>query len=396
LIISNSTQTPYTLQTDEDKLQKQNIEDDKSSGFKTEGNYYATDAVDFFELSEDISDYQISDKEKKEALQTGKDVFDAMINSGRNGEWNLENAAIIFIPQINPRISSHDPVSHANMLEEFNNFDNTKHFSAESVKYMEDQKRIFDLYLEIEQEKKLGTDEKSIQRLENKLDQLKEAIAPMKDKLKKENAIELEKRALEEERTRPKSFREYKNKQEEDWNSGEGGNIFRKTPTVEEYKEELKDRFQDRYHLTDEFRKTEKFEELYQGYVKIKNQRDQKIVDERPDLNFFFQDKHLRNRLGGDTANFEDSLLASGKDKGEWIEHFNHMKSGLETILVEAKAVRDGDLIRDDGMQRGDTRGGLADPDKAIPDIEKSIRYFDTVINTLKDKWKYGSLNVSS
>jgi hypothetical protein len=74
----------------------------------------------------------------------------------------------------------------------------------------------------------------------------------------------------------------------------------------------------------------------------------------------------------------------------------NYSKDKYETMLSEAEAIQRGDLIREDGTQRCDTRGGYISPEKVIPDMKINIKFLDTLIDTLKDKWKYGSFDVAS
>jgi hypothetical protein len=217
---------------------------------------------------------------------------------------------------------------------------------------------------------------------------IKEGNAKIRLELEQE-CREREQRLQDEE---PKSFKEYQNKRLSELLTNKKSHTFDVILNQQDYDKSVRDKFQDRYYLTDEFRKTDKFEKLYNEYVDKESARDQKIADEVSGLPFALQAKHLNDTLG-DSEEFIDSIVVSGKSRQEWMEHFDFMKTGFETILSEAKAVQRGDLIREDGTQRGDTRGGSSSPEKVIPDMKQTIQYFDTLIDTLKDKWKYGSLD---
>jgi hypothetical protein len=319
--------------------------------------------VNYFELSEDISDYQVSDSKKKQIKQTGTDVLETMINLANKREFKRE--APPWEPVFNEKIMAHDPVRSIDI-------------DIEEIIKEEERWRAADGIMEYDEETKT-------------LIVITEGNAKIRLELEQEaREIDRERQRLQDEE--PKSFKEYQNKRLSELLTNKKSHTFDVILNQQDYDKSVRDKFQDRYYLTDEFRKTDKFEKLYNEYVDKESARDQKIADEVSGLPFALQAKHLNDTLG-DSEEFIDSIVVSGKSRQEWMEHFDFMKTGFETILSEAKAVQKGDLIREDGTQRGDTRGGYANPDKAIPEIEKSIKYFDTLIDTLKDKWKYGSLD---
>jgi hypothetical protein len=208
-------------------------------------------------------------------------------------------------------------------------------------------------------------------------------------------ALKLEQEIRDKRAEQPKSFEEYQEKEIANQYNGRKVNILDKGLTKQEYEKEQRDIFQDRYYLTDEFRKTDKFEELYNEYIDKKNTRDRQIANEVSDSSYMLQAQHVNDTLG-ESNKLKDSIIVSGKSKQEWIEYFDFMKDGFKTMLSEAEAMQKGDLVREDGTQRGDARGGFASPEKVIPEIENNIKFLDTLMNTLKDKWKYGSFDVAS
>ena len=296
--------------------------------------------VNYFELSEDISAYQVSDSKKNQARQAGLDVIAEMENTlNKLGTENKirEGYEIFYDPEIDRQF-------------------------RESVGDIEEVRK--ELKRQEEAYGISGYDEKT-----RTFFTIKEGNA----RLRLEREQERRERAKKFQDEEPKSFKEYQDRTNIDY----------------------RDSFQDRYHLTDEFRKTDKFEELYNEYIDKKKARDRKIASEVSQYSIEYQIQHIHNKLT-DKAVSLDSFITHSKSKKDWIEDLNSTKAWYETMLSEAKAVQRGDLIREDGTQRGDTRGGYINPEKVIPDMKINIKFLDTLMNTLKDKWKYGSFDVAS
>jgi len=298
--------------------------------------------VNYFELSEDISAYQVSDSKKNQARQIGLDVIAEMKNTHIKlgiGHKTRDASELFYDPEFDRQFSESvgfDP-----------NEDPMKQF-----------KRHEEAYGRVDYDEKTNTFT---------------VVTEGNARLRLEIEREFRERAKKFQDKRPKSFKEYQDRVNIDY----------------------RDSFQDRYHLTDEFRKTDKFEELYNEYIDKKNARDRKIASEVRDSSYVLQAQHIKETLTEEAIDL-DHLIVSGKSKKDWIEDLNSTKAQYETMLSEAKAIQRGDLIREDGTQRGDTRGGSISPEKVIPDMKINIKFLDTLIDTLKDKWKYGSFDVAS
>jgi hypothetical protein len=328
--------------------------------------YYSSDAIDFVELSEDISQYQVSDKEKQEISQTGKDVFDEVAKMLRSGDWKLNNKDnFIFLPYINADFQGYDPVAKKDMMEymETNPFEELNDIKGVvftdpktglgtlvmlNIKEGRREPETYEEYLQQEREDNKETEEKRL--------------------------------AMEARYPEPKTYEEYLARDEKMHKDGVAHRI--KTMFTELNTHKGRDSFQKRYFLTDEFAKTDKYKELRSEYVAELKNKDDKIRAEVSHMNFAFQENYLMEEKAAESL--KDSLLV-GKSKEDWLEFYSGHRDNLKIMLENAK-----------DKQNSEHPEPVKRATQVIEDIEKSIKFFDTIANTLKDKWKYGSFDVAS
>jgi|GEM_PF-2614981 len=126
--------------------------------------------------------------------------------------------------------------------------------------------------------------------------------------------------------------------------------------------EKEKERFQNTYRLSDEFAKTEKFDELFTEY-KEEGRRLAEKASERGEYsswNYIFNG----NMLEVEKA----MIIGKGYSKSEWIESIDKSKTLLE------------DMIKDN-------------PDmmtKVKVDMEDNIKFYENILTDLKELWQYG------
>lgn len=126
------------------------------------------------------------------------------------------------------------------------------------------------------------------------------------------------------------------------------------------------ERFKNLYSFSDEFSKTDKFQELYAKYkVQADKQRETLVP---LDDNFFLV-LHTNDMKGYLTS----EVVNKGFSKSEFIEHFSNISKDLKEIF-SAHA---------ETISASSTQA-----------IKESIKLYDKIVADLKDMWGYGDLDV--
>ena len=125
------------------------------------------------------------------------------------------------------------------------------------------------------------------------------------------------------------------------------------------------ERFKNLYSFSDEFSKTEKFEELYDIY-KVK-------LSEKMDDIF---DSYKRTYEVVDSKEYLTAEVAKqGFSKSEAIDYYETVSNELKDML---------------------SWRGLDDTTNIVSELKESIKLYDKIASGLKDMWDFGDLNVSA
>jgi hypothetical protein len=136
--------------------------------------------------------------------------------------------------------------------------------------------------------------------------------------------------------------------------------------TLEESNKRETERFKNLYSFSNEFSKTDKFQELYDKYkVKADKQRETLIP---LDGNFFVV-LHTNDMKGYLTS----EVVNKGFSKSEFIEHFTNISKDLKEIFSSHAGT----------ISASSTHA-----------IKESIKLYDKITADLKDMWGYGDLDV--
>jgi hypothetical protein len=136
--------------------------------------------------------------------------------------------------------------------------------------------------------------------------------------------------------------------------------------TLEESNKRETERFKNLYSFSDEFSKTEKFQELYDKYKVLADKQRETLV---PLDDNFFVVLHTNDMKGYLTS----EVVNKGFSKSEFIEHFSNISKDLKEILsTHAKTIS-------------------ASSTQAV---KESIKLYDKITADLKEMWGYGDLDV--
>lgn len=136
--------------------------------------------------------------------------------------------------------------------------------------------------------------------------------------------------------------------------------------TLEESNKRETERFKNLYSFSDEFSKTEKFQELYDKYKVLADKQRKTLIP--LDANFFVV-LHTNDMKGYLTS----EVVNKGFSKSEFIEHFSNISKDLKEIFSAHAGT----------ISSSSTQA-----------IKESIKLYDKITADLKDMWGYGDLNV--
>lgn len=136
--------------------------------------------------------------------------------------------------------------------------------------------------------------------------------------------------------------------------------------TLEESNKRETERFKNLYSFSDEFSKTEKFQELYDKYKVLADKQCETLV---PFDNNFFVVLHTNDIKGYLTSEVVNKRFS----KSEFIEHFSNISKDLKEIFsTHAETIS-------------------ATSTQAI---KESIKLYDKITADLKNLWGYGNLDI--
>lgn len=136
--------------------------------------------------------------------------------------------------------------------------------------------------------------------------------------------------------------------------------------TVEEANKRDIERFKNLYSFSDEFSKTDKFQELYAKYKVQADKQKETLV---PLAGNFQEVVHTTDMKGYITS----EVVKQGFSKSEFIEHFSNISKDLKNIFSTTAET----------LSSSSTQA-----------IKDSIKLYDKITADLKDMWGYGDLNV--
>lgn len=125
------------------------------------------------------------------------------------------------------------------------------------------------------------------------------------------------------------------------------------------------EKFKNLYSFSDEFAKTDKFQELYTNYVKqIKNNKQIENAQQSMAETF------------GSKSYFTSLVGSQNLSKSEIIEQYSKISQDLQTLKTPPENTTYGESY--------------------IKKIDDSIKMYDTITSDLKKMWNYGDLDVTS
>lgn len=136
--------------------------------------------------------------------------------------------------------------------------------------------------------------------------------------------------------------------------------------TLEESNKREIEKFKNLYSFSDEFSKTEKFQELYDKYKVLADKQRKTLI---PLDDNFFVVLHTNDMKGYLTS----EVVNKGFSKSEFIEHFSNISKDLKEIFSDHAGT----------ISASSTQA-----------IKESIKLYDKITADLKDMWGYGDLNV--
>lgn len=136
--------------------------------------------------------------------------------------------------------------------------------------------------------------------------------------------------------------------------------------TLEESNKREIEKFKNLYSFSDEFSKTEKFQELYDKYKVLADKQRKTLI---PLDDNFFVVLHTNDMKGYLTS----EVVNKGFSKSEFIEHFSNISKDLKEIFSAHAGT----------ISSSSTQA-----------IKESIKLYDKITADLKDMWGYGDLNV--
>lgn len=136
--------------------------------------------------------------------------------------------------------------------------------------------------------------------------------------------------------------------------------------TLEESNKREIEKFKNLYSFSDEFSKTEKFQELYDKYKVLADKQRKTLI---PLDDNFFVVLHTNDMKGYLTS----EVVNKGFSKSEFIEYFSNISKDLKEIFS--------------------THAGTISA-SSTQAIKESIKLYDKIAADLKDMWGYGDLDV--
>jgi len=125
------------------------------------------------------------------------------------------------------------------------------------------------------------------------------------------------------------------------------------------------EKFKNLYSFSDEFAKTDKFQELYTNYVdQIKNNKQIENAQQSMAETF------------GSKSYFTSLVGSQNLSKSEIIEQYSKISQDLQTLKTPPENITYGESY--------------------IKKIDDSIKMYDTITSDLKKMWNYGDLDVTS
>jgi hypothetical protein len=130
---------------------------------------------------------------------------------------------------------------------------------------------------------------------------------------------------------------------------------------------EEKNSFQNTYRFSDEFAKTEKFDELFAEYKK----ESERLGNEAHEKGDYFAWSYIFNN---DFLEVEKAMvIGKGYSKSEWIESIDKTKTLLEDIMKNNPDMMSSVKV----------------------DLKDNIEFFENILTDLKELWHYGDFNAN-
>lgn len=136
--------------------------------------------------------------------------------------------------------------------------------------------------------------------------------------------------------------------------------------TLEESNKREIEKFKNLYSFSDEFSKTEKFQELYDKYKVLADKQRKTLI---PLDDNFFVVLHTNDMKGYLTS----EVVNKGFSKSEFIEHFSNISKDLKEIFSGHAGT----------ISSSSTQA-----------IKESIKLYDKITADLKEMWGYGDLDI--
>jgi len=136
--------------------------------------------------------------------------------------------------------------------------------------------------------------------------------------------------------------------------------------TLEESNKRETQRFKNLYSFSDEFSKTEKFQELYDKYKVLADKQKEILIPFDDNFSVVLHTNDIKGYLTSEVAN-------KGFSKSEFIEHFSNISKDLKEIFSSHAET----------ISASSTQA-----------IKESIKLYDKITADLKEMWGYGDLDI--
>ncbi|MEA1955777.1 MAG: hypothetical protein U9N02_04705 [Campylobacterota bacterium] len=355
---NNSSQTIQNTNSVETTPAQKTVTVEKSSE-QAYNSKFNEDSIHYFKLFQDITPFQLSNKEQENQNQIDKDIFDVFKKYeniyGKNDNFGFSH------PTLNTAIMFNDE-EFFNKVEEENR-QGSKYVDGKLVKsYTQVAEEILNGKAELHEH---NPDEKDIDYYNNFLE-----VNDKKDS--------------------------YKNWQEHrDYIAKKGFKLIKEKDSATafgtgigaDFKVYDKDNFEDLLNMLDK-REKEHFINTYRiDETKVDKSELASMIKEQQTLKYEKEEEIYNKASAKEKLAYREnpmSLLANdsddvikleiiniGKSKTEWLERLDNYKTHVE-----------------DAVQRHYEDNGFKYVDRIVKDLEENVKYFDNFINDLKDKWK--------